>query len=450
MALVIAIGGGKGGVGKSLISLNLAYALSELGLRTVIVDADLGSANIHTLCGIDNPRITIQALLEGKTKMLQETVIPSGYPNLGIVAGSGIIHGAKNIIHAQKIDLSNHIQDLNSDVVVMDIGASVIFNMVDLFNSASIRLLVATHQLISLQNTYRFLQRALFRSMKSVARNIREEELLNYLTSRSETEKISDIIEHIRSQEPEFADRISVLIQSGYIGIIGNQLEKRKQVKVLHSFTKMINDYLSVQPVILGGLSFNARMHRSVSERRLFLRHNSTETEAMLLRNIAIKLSLLDTRPAEQKNLNLQQTFSVPETQEGQLQLGESNRPRSRISGLKPPPASVKRYKRKHERYAVNLPAEVSTEHQTENARVVSLSYGGALIYSNIQTNPGDGIILSFLQLKGQPQFRGQVRHTDQQGCFGIEFVEQAERLRVKQLLNQIIDIKKKSTKNVA
>jgi flagellar biosynthesis protein FlhG len=54
---IIAIGGGKGGVGKSLIAANLAIYLSQLGKRVVLIDADLGGANLHTFVGVDRPTV---------------------------------------------------------------------------------------------------------------------------------------------------------------------------------------------------------------------------------------------------------------------------------------------------------------------------------------------------------------------------------------------------------
>src|SRR4030065_2962674 len=57
-----AVGGGKGGVGKSVISTNLGVALAKRGYRCILVDADLGGANLHTMVGIPNPAKSLTEL----------------------------------------------------------------------------------------------------------------------------------------------------------------------------------------------------------------------------------------------------------------------------------------------------------------------------------------------------------------------------------------------------
>ena len=61
-----AVGGGKGGAGKSVVSTILAFWLARMGKRTVLIDADLGGANIHTLMGIKSPPRSINDFITRK------------------------------------------------------------------------------------------------------------------------------------------------------------------------------------------------------------------------------------------------------------------------------------------------------------------------------------------------------------------------------------------------
>src|ERR1017187_5729460 len=77
---IITVGGGKGGVGKSIVALNLAAAFAQDGYRVVIADMDLGAANQHILLGLRNPAEGLQALLDKSVNeaksCLTETQVP--------------------------------------------------------------------------------------------------------------------------------------------------------------------------------------------------------------------------------------------------------------------------------------------------------------------------------------------------------------------------------------
>jgi flagellar biosynthesis protein FlhG len=139
--LSVAIGGGKGGVGKSVVALNLALSIAKLGARVIVVDADLGSANLHTMLGIDRPGLTLQALLDGRVKDLSEVVLPTGYANLQLVPGSVAVPGAANLHHGRKQKLLRQLEQLDCEIVVIDCGAGIHFNTVDLFTAADMQLL---------------------------------------------------------------------------------------------------------------------------------------------------------------------------------------------------------------------------------------------------------------------------------------------------------------------
>ena len=63
-----AVGGGKGGVGKSVVTSSLAAAMAGLGHRVAVIDADLGAANLHTLLGAARPRVTLSYFLSRSTR----------------------------------------------------------------------------------------------------------------------------------------------------------------------------------------------------------------------------------------------------------------------------------------------------------------------------------------------------------------------------------------------
>jgi MinD-like ATPase involved in chromosome partitioning or flagellar assembly len=77
-----AIGGGKGGVGKSVLTLALSIWLAKLGRKVIVVDADLGGANLHILLGIRYPSVTLQDFIGRKVDRLDDVLIDTPHKNL--------------------------------------------------------------------------------------------------------------------------------------------------------------------------------------------------------------------------------------------------------------------------------------------------------------------------------------------------------------------------------
>src|SRR6476620_6664089 len=76
---VIAVGGGKGGIGKSLGSANLGSALAKRGAKVVLVALDLGGANLHTCLGVGQPKVTLSDFIDRKVQNLEDVLVPTPF-----------------------------------------------------------------------------------------------------------------------------------------------------------------------------------------------------------------------------------------------------------------------------------------------------------------------------------------------------------------------------------
>ncbi len=164
------IGGGKGGIGKSLIAASLGHELSRLGKRVVLVDADLGGANLHTCLGVAPPERTLGDFICHRVERIQDVVVPTAYPRLELVSGASDFLAAANIKHLQKVRVLNRIRSLEVDIVLMDLGAGTSFNIIDFFLASDLGLLTVIPEPTSIENGYRFIKSALYRKLRAVAR----------------------------------------------------------------------------------------------------------------------------------------------------------------------------------------------------------------------------------------------------------------------------------------
>lgn len=149
----LAVTSGKGGVGKTLVSVNLATQFANMGLRVLVLDADLGLANLDVVLGL-TPEYTIQDVLDG-SKTLQEVAIPGPMGITLLPAASGVAE-LSNLSESQRMMLLDHMDHWNADfdVVVVDTGAGISPNVRYFILAVEQILVVATPDPASITDAY--------------------------------------------------------------------------------------------------------------------------------------------------------------------------------------------------------------------------------------------------------------------------------------------------------
>jgi flagellar biosynthesis protein FlhG len=152
-AKVITVTSGKGGVGKTNVTINLAIALSELGLRVIIIDADFGLANIDVLFGI-MPKFTLVDVINGKKNILE--VLSDGPRNIRFVSGGS---GVEELVKLEKEKLEAFMENIGlldklADVVLIDTGAGLSDTVMSFVMAADEILLVTTPEPTSITDAY--------------------------------------------------------------------------------------------------------------------------------------------------------------------------------------------------------------------------------------------------------------------------------------------------------
>ncbi len=150
---VLAVTSGKGGVGKTFVSANLACALAKRGHRVLVMDADLGLANLDVVLNL-SPKLTLHDVFTGKAK-LEEAIVraPGGFSVL--LAGSGMVEYSR-LTHEVREDFLHIIGGLvpHYDVVLLDTGAGISDVVLFAVSLASEVLVVATPEPTSLTDAY--------------------------------------------------------------------------------------------------------------------------------------------------------------------------------------------------------------------------------------------------------------------------------------------------------
>jgi flagellar biosynthesis protein FlhG len=152
-ARIIAVTSGKGGVGKTFVSANLAAALTRHGLKVLVLDADLGLANLDVVLNL-HPKVTLHDVFTGRSS-LEDAVItaPGGFSVL--LAGSGMVEYSR-LTPEVRNEFINVLQTLapRYDVVLLDTGAGISDVVLFSVSLASEVLIVATPEPTSLTDAY--------------------------------------------------------------------------------------------------------------------------------------------------------------------------------------------------------------------------------------------------------------------------------------------------------
>jgi flagellar biosynthesis protein FlhG len=149
----LAVLSGKGGVGKSNLSLNLACALAEQDQRIVLLDADLGLANIDMLCGI-TARYNLTHLIDGSKKM--DDVLIEFVPNVWILPGGSGIRELADLDEPRLSELIDSLATLEdrADILIVDTGAGIHRGVLSFALAADTAILITTPEPTSIRDAY--------------------------------------------------------------------------------------------------------------------------------------------------------------------------------------------------------------------------------------------------------------------------------------------------------
>ena len=225
---IIAVGGGKGGVGKSVVSANIALVLADAGHRVVLVDADLGGANLHTVLGVSPPAVTLTDFIS-KTSSIDELAVNTPYANLRLISGALDDVDAANPKHQQKMRLLRHLERVDTDFLILDLGAGTSFNTLDFFLVADEGYLVVQPEPTSVENAYRFLKAAFIRRLKAVERSYGLTDFMLEVRSRRNALALrtpADLLRAIAEFDPEIGRCVELKMKQFTPGLILNQVRR--------------------------------------------------------------------------------------------------------------------------------------------------------------------------------------------------------------------------------
>lgn len=258
-SMSVAIGGGKGGTGKSLIAVQLGILIAELGLRVVLVDADLNGANLHTFFGLEDPQYSLGHVLSGEQEA-RDVVLPTGVQELGLIAG--LYQDLRDLSDASQAErFSVSLGALDADITLWDVGSGAGAWQTRLFDQADVGILVSSPSFQGMERDYFFLRRLCLWKMQGS------------LTSAPPSQGWLPMpwLTALRAQDPSRAHALRRALRKKPVYCLVNGISQIADSHLEREIAPVIRRFFGLQTVPLGSLEYDERLSITSASRRPFV-----------------------------------------------------------------------------------------------------------------------------------------------------------------------------------
>jgi flagellar biosynthesis protein FlhG len=295
---IIGVGGGKGGIGKSLLSASLGIDLARRGFRVVLLDADLGGANLHTCLGLEQSQVGLAAFLEDRHARLEDVLQPTGLPNLSFLSGAHDPLDSANPRYHQKLRLLRAVGQVHADYAVLDIGSGTNFNVLDFFLAADHGILTLVPEPTSVENGYRFLKAAFYRRLKAVEKTYGIAELLHAVNRNpgAVAQGPRGLLSAVSLRDPEAGRLLEFQMQQFRPRLVVNMARTPGDYEVGAAVAAAWRKFFGLEMDYLGCIGYDDDVWRCVRSKRPLLVENPDGPTASAVREIADRLLAMDKR----------------------------------------------------------------------------------------------------------------------------------------------------------
>ena len=269
--IIISVGGGKGGIGKSTVVANIGAILARRGHAVGFIDADFGGANLHTFVGVPRPQKGLHDFLAGRVTHLHDVTIPTSIPGSWLISGASDILELSNPKFAQKQRIIHHLSSLPADYILIDLGAGTDFHVADFFASFQYGVIVSDSLPTSIENAYGFLKNGIIRGL--LRQSAEHAELSSIINAFSDPHRspqtiatVSEVFTALAQRFPADAKRMKLWLHSKRTFLILNMVKENNDIGVGERFVAMVKKYLDIKVTYIGYVAYSSQIRESIRE----------------------------------------------------------------------------------------------------------------------------------------------------------------------------------------
>ncbi len=304
-----AFGGGKGGAGRSFNAASLAVLLAQKNCDVILIDCDLGAANLHTMLGIAPPEKSVHDFLKGNVKHIAEIASKTPYGNLRLISGAWDGFGAANPNTSIKHKLFRQLMTLDCDYLLIDTGSGTGFNNIDFFLLADVGILVVTPEPSSVELMYRYLDTVLYRKLKALAPRVMFD---NFIEEANKIGRAGNRIGVIRAIVSKLGDNYSAPyaeikddLFDMNLKVIVNQARYHQDQHLGQKLPDVIKKFYGFNAEYIGVVPYDERVVKSERMLKPFVREYSTSEAAASFTLALDRLMVQSLNANKEKLLNL-------------------------------------------------------------------------------------------------------------------------------------------------
>lgn len=296
---ILPIASGKGGVGKSLLSANLAIALGQAGKKVVLCDLDLGASNLHLAIGQNVKNRSIGTYLTDKTEF-KDIIEPTEYDNVSFIAGDSQIPGLTSLKAAQKAKLLRNFRSIDADFLILDLGAGTHQIILDMFLQSPQGILITAPTVTATLDGYLFLKNCVFRLMYTTyKKGTAGHELLEQVRKNSQQMKslyIPQITQALEKIDPENTRLFKARMKQFCPRLALNMIEDPKDAASASRIRNSCKQYLGLEIEYLGLMFRDQLQEKALSSRLPVIIYKPKSVLSQAIYRIAEKICTAEPR----------------------------------------------------------------------------------------------------------------------------------------------------------
>lgn len=302
MTTIVSIGSGKGGVGKSMLSANLAVLLAGKGLKVALVDLDAGGANSHIMFGCFKPERTLADFMLRGVEFLQDVMLElKTFNKLQLIAGMGESMYTANLPTGAKQKLIRHIHKLDVDFVIVDVGAGTHLNTLDYFMMADYNICITTPEPTAVLDLYRFVKLGVIRKALSVF--LANDDIRKTIakTNIQNIEQIFSLAEEAGADKKAAAQKA---VKDFRPLLVANRSGDKKRKIHMLQLQQLLRKYVGVDTITkLGEIPVDINVEESISAFQPVVSYSPNSPAAKAIEDIANRLlQLVEQDAVEQES----------------------------------------------------------------------------------------------------------------------------------------------------